>query len=68
MKTYITALGDEWDYIAKVQLGGERYTSQLIEANEEYRDVLIFPAGVELIIPDIETSIPATLPPWKKVK
>lgn len=66
MSTYITALGDEWDFIAKKQLGSERYANILMEANEQYRDILIFPAGVRLVIPDIETPTAAILPPWKK--
>lgn len=66
MSTYITALGDEWDYIAKKEMGGERYATKLMEANEAYRDILIFPAGVELTVPEVETQIPAVMPPWKK--
>jgi hypothetical protein len=37
-----------------------------MEANEMYRDSLNFPAGVKLIIPDVENKIPAVMPPWKK--
>lgn len=66
MKTYITALGDEWDFIAKKQMGGERYATKLMEANEQYRDILVFPAGISLLIPDVETEIPSIMPPWKK--
>ena len=66
MRTYITVLGDEWEFIAKKEMGGERYATKLMEANEAYRDTLIFPAGIELTIPDIESRIPAVMPPWKK--
>ena len=66
MRTYTTALGDEWDFIAKKEMGGERYATKLMEANEAYRNVLIFSAGIKLIIPDVENKIPAVMPPWKK--
>ena len=66
MSIYITALGDEWDFIAKKQLGSEKYANTLMEANEQYRDILIFPAGIRLVIPDIGTPTTAILPPWKK--
>lgn len=67
MRIYITSLGDEWDFIAKKQLGSEKYAARLMEANEQYRNTLVFPAGLELAIPDIGASIPSILPPWKKV-
>lgn len=64
--TYTTLSGDIWDNIAYKQLGGERYTSVLMEANPEYLDVVMFPAGVELVLPDITSPTPETLPPWKR--
>lgn len=68
MRIYRTSLGDEWDFIAKKQLGSEKYATRLMEANEQYRNILVFPSGLELLIPDIETPIPVMLPPWKKVR
>ncbi len=64
--TYTTLSGDIWDNIAYKQLGGERYTSVLMEANPEYLDMVMFPAGVELVLPDITSPTPETLPPWKR--
>lgn len=66
MKQYLTKSGDMWDIIAKSQLGGERYTSLLMEANPHCIGTTIFPAGVVLNIPNITTPVPAVLPPWKR--
>lgn len=63
---YTTLSGDVWDNIAYKQLGGERYTSLLMEANPEYLDMAIFPAGVELVLPEVTSPTPETLPPWKR--
>ncbi len=64
--SYTTVSGDIWDNIALKEMGGERYTSALMEANPEYLDTVIFSAGTVLTIPDIDTPIPKTLAPWKK--
>ncbi len=64
--TYTTISGDIWDKIALKEMGGERYTSNLMEANPKYIDTVIFSAGTVLTIPDIETPIPKTLAPWKR--
>ena len=40
--------------------------AELISANPEYSDVLIFDAGIELKIPQLEAETISTLPPWKK--
>lgn len=69
-KTYVTVQGDLFDTIAKKELGDEHYVHRLIEENFEYRNVLIFPAGVSLILPDItaedSAQISEELPPWKR--
>lgn len=65
-KTYTTISGDMWDIIAYKTLGDETYTDKLIKNNLQYRNVVIFPAGVVLDIPDIETQFSAKLPPWKR--
>ena len=69
-KTYTTKQGDTFDIIAKLQLGDEHYMSLLLEANYIYRDIVIFPAGIALIVPDIpqttEQSSLENLPPWRR--
>ncbi|RNB72179.1 tail protein X [Brevibacillus panacihumi] len=67
MRTYTTIQGDMWDLIAYKMLGSEYYMTDLIDANPDHRDTVIFPANVELIIPDVDTvQTPNTLPPWKR--
>ena len=63
---YTTILGDMWDLIAFKTLGSEMYTHTLIESNLKYKDIAVFPAGVTLNIPKIETPSAWGLPPWKK--
>lgn len=61
---YKTRSGDVWDSIAKEVYGSEAYTSFLMISNQKLINYFVFPAGVELIIPDIpeETSV---LPDWR---
>lgn len=59
--------GDTWDMIALKmypELGGEKFTSILIEANPEYIETVIFSAGAELVIPEVSVPASRTLPPW----
>lgn len=67
MRHYRTIQGDTWDIIAArtwPDLGGELLTSKLIAQNPDYIDTVIFPAGIILDIPDIETPAVKNLPPW----
>ena len=67
-KTYKTIQGDMWDSIAYSQMGDEKYTDILINANSKYRNTYIFSSGEELVIPDVPTRYDFNdLPPWKKV-
>ena len=65
--TYITTAGDTWDLIAYQQAGGNEHIIPIMQANPEYTETFIFPSGVELIIPDLETLEDETmvLPPWQ---
>ena len=65
-RTYTTIAGDVWDMIAKEQLGGERYTSLLMQANPEHLNTVVFSAGVSLVLPEITTPTPESLPPWRR--
>lgn len=67
MKTYRTVQGDMWDSIAYSQVGGTKYTDQLMNANQRYREYYIFPAGILLTIPDTVEPASDSLPPWRKV-
>lgn len=66
--TYTTIQGDSWDSIAFRLWGREHLMTALMEANPDHADVLLFPAGVALTVPDVNLSStmqPITeLPPW----
>lgn len=66
MAKYITKSGDMWDWIAFKQMGSEKYTEDLLNANRKHLGTFIFGAGVELNIPDVETAPKRILPPWFK--
>jgi len=64
---YRTIQGDAWDAIAFRLWGTEHLMHILMAANPLHMDVLIFPAGVELVVPDLPataTTTTAELPPW----
>ncbi|WP_307972954.1 tail protein X [uncultured Dialister sp.] len=64
--TYITVQGDMWDSIAKKVYGSEAGMNKLIEANHQYIDMVVFPAGLTLAIPSWETPKTDMLPPWRR--
>lgn len=64
--TYTTRTDDRWDAIAKAQLGGEMYVTQLMQANPQFLDYYAFPEGVILNIPDIPADTKANLPAWRR--
>ncbi|HIT96792.1 MAG TPA: tail protein X [Candidatus Aphodousia faecavium] len=63
---YKTVQGDTWDIISKKIYGTELQMHVLIVANPAARDVVIFPAGVELQTPVMTEKVAETLPPWKR--
>ena len=67
MKTYTTVQGDMWDSIAYSQLGSVAYTDRLMNLNQQYRGLYIFPAGIVLALPDPVENVGDDLPPWKRV-
>ncbi len=68
-KIYITVQGDMWDKIAYEQCGDVAHTDKLIRMNPQHRNIYIFPAGINLIIPSFEAPVKDTkVPPWKKVE
>mgnify|MGYP002852995129 CR=1 FL=1 len=67
MRKYRTIQGDTWDIVAYrvyPDIGGEKLLHYLIDANSDYIDTVIFPAGVVLNVPEIDIPKPSTLPPW----
>lgn len=64
--TYTTTQGDAWDSIAYKLWGEERLAHKLMQANPEHMDVLLFPAGVELCVPEVaKPHTTMELPPWR---
>jgi len=67
MREYVTSQGDMWDSIAFTQLGDCAYTDRLMNLNQQYLGLYIFPAGIALTLPDTAPETADTLPPWKRV-
>lgn len=62
-----TIQGDTWDVLSIRAYGSTAYMDELIMANPNQRMVTIFPAGVEIEVPEIDTTQTASnLPPWKR--
>ncbi|UPK45897.1 tail protein X [Paenibacillus pabuli] len=65
MTTYTTVQGDMWDRIAHNLAGTEAATTALLQANPDFIEYVVFPAGIVLNIPDFTVDVPADLPPWR---
>lgn len=65
-RIYTTVAGDTWDIISYKTLGNEMYKNKILEGNLASRETVVFPAGVSLIIPDIDPAVSEELPPWKR--
>ena len=63
---YTTRLGDTFDELALQVYNNEKMVSEIITANPDYADVIIFDEEVTLRIPVFdETATPETLAPWR---
>lgn len=71
MKTYITTSGQTWDQIALDLYGNEYYCSNLMDANPDKLDYLIFPAGIKLKLPEdesfLENQVSVNYPEWRRL-
>lgn len=65
MNTYRTIQGDTWDSIAFSIAGKESFLVPLMNANVDYIEKVIFPAGIILNVPDIPVPTASILPPWR---
>lgn len=66
LKTYTTVQGDMWDSIAHKLYGAEEALNVLLEANQQYKDYVVLPAGLVLNIPDYNAPVSSELPPWRR--
>ncbi len=68
MSTYVTKQGDMWDAIAFEQCGSTSCTDKLMRLNMRYCSLFVFPAGIELSLPEVTAADQKSeLPPWKQV-
>ena len=65
MSSYITIQDDTWDVVSLKNYNSELYVADLIKANSKYRELIFFPAGLVLNIPDVVETVNINLPPWK---
>ncbi len=66
-KTYTTMQGDMWDGIAYKALGSTDMTDRLMRSNPKHISCFTFPAGIELVLPEVDDTIGAdTIPPWRR--
>lgn len=64
--TYTTIQGDMWDLIAKRLYNDEASLNVLLEANQQYADIVVFPAGIVLEVPEYTAPVKSMLPPWRR--
>lgn len=64
MNVYITQQGDTFDSITRIFLGDEYLLVDLVEANQKYRKMIVFPEGVELVLPEVEIEEDSETPDW----
>lgn len=69
MRYYISMQGDMWDMIAirvyGEKRGNEHLMYRLLEENYALRNLSIFPAGVAVVVPEVEIESTIVLVPWK---
>ena len=63
---YVTRQGESWDGISQDFYGTPHRMAELVQANPQYMDLLLFDYGVRLRIPLLEDKSSASLPPWKR--
>lgn len=54
-----------WDSIAYKVYGRETGMTALLDANQQYRHIAVFPAGITLAVPEDTTPDTSLLPPWR---
>lgn len=66
MYRYTTIQGDTWDGISYKLYQNEAYMADLMAANPDYIQTVVFSAGVRLHVPEIAAPQAERLPPWKR--
>lgn len=66
-RTYITIQGDTWDLISQKEYGSDKHTHILLDNNRGLVETIVFYAGVEIVIPDLEVqTVNTSIPPWRR--
>lgn len=67
MMIYITQEGDRWDTIAYKLYKDPYAYNALLLYNPQYAGITVFPAGIQLVVPEIEyeEDINEVAPPWQ---
>lgn len=65
-KIHKTIEGETWDLISKIYYGSEKYVHELLISNPEYREYIVLPAGLEIVVPEIDIKTPMEIPPWRR--
>ncbi len=66
MDTYIAKQMETWDLISYKAYGNEYHIADLILANPNYCDVVVFDGGEVVNIPVINTADTSSLAPWRQ--
>lgn len=64
MRTYVTVSGDTFDKISLKVYGSEYLFPFLLKENPRHRLTVVFSAGIELKIPELETDDESDSPDW----
>lgn len=62
---YVARQGDTWDLISYRSYGSEYHITELVLANYQFINTVIFDGGEVLIIPELATEKSSLLPPWR---
>ena len=69
MKIYTTVQGQTWDQIAYELYANEYMCDKIMDLNRDKLDYFVFPAGIELTVPDkadaVSETIPSDYPVWR---
>lgn len=67
MNDYSTIQGDAWDLISRKVYGDEYLVNLLLDANPQYKTVIVFSGGIKLVVPDApeRALVSNNLPPWR---
>lgn len=66
MSEYTAIQGDTWDLISFKYYGSEYHISELMLANPDHVDFVVFDGGEKLKIPEISITDTSLLAPWRR--